>query len=123
MPSPEMRPATVTHGLTLKAATGTANTDGDNELVAAVSGERIKVYGYALTMNSTTATNVVFESSTSGIDLATFVFQAGTDVTTGANLACTPPGFLMATDSGESLNMRLDQTVTFSYAIFYWTEV
>ena len=93
------------------------STSGDNELVALVGGSSIYIVG--ITLVSQGDVEVVLES---GI--------AGPDLTGAVSLSADGQGFVLPvparawwakTDSGESLNMRLDAAIQVTGIVAYYT--
>lgn len=108
-------------GKTLLSAGGSASSSGNNTLVAAGT-NKLKVYAFSLTTTSTTAMTCIFQSGAGGTELWRVVLQAPTSVSTGANLAVTPPAYLFATASATLLNLNLSSANAVHYSISYYDE-
>lgn len=108
-------------GRTLKFATGSASSSGNNTIVAAGT-NKLKVYAFSLTTTSTTSVTVKFQSGATGTDLWGVVLQAPTNVSVGANLAVTPPSYLFATASATLLNLNLSGAQTVQWSVAYFDE-
>lgn len=108
-------------GRTLTSAGGSASSSGNNTLVAAGSA-RLKVHAFSLSTTSTTAVTCIFQSGAGGTELWRCVLQAPTSVSTGANLAVTPPAWLFATASATLLNLNLSGAITVHWSVSYCDE-
>jgi hypothetical protein len=114
---------TTTHGKTLKSVSGTCNTNGNNTLVSAVASNKIKVFAFSLTVNSTTAVTAIFQSGAGGTELWRVTLQSPTNIATGANLAVSPPAHLFETAAVNTLlNLSLSAAVTVHYSVAYFEE-
>ena len=109
-------------GATVSAVCGTAGDAGDNELIAAENGYKIRVVAFSLTTLSTNGVVCTFQSSTAGDELWKLTLKAPADISTGANLATSLPGFLFSTDEGESLNLNLSAAEDVIYSVAYVKE-
>jgi len=102
---------------------GTEDTTGDTDLVAAVTGKRIKFYSRAFTTQSTSAVTVILKSKTTGTVLFKATFQAISGSTSGiSGDSVTPPAFLGATVAGEALTINLSGNIAVDYSISYWAD-
>lgn len=101
---------------TIKPASGTVGTSGDNTLMIA-GANRTKVFAFSLSTVSTTAVTVIFQSGPSGPELWRVLLQSPASVNTGANLAVSPPSFIFATSPATLLNLNLSASVTINYSI------
>ena len=110
------------HGKTLKSVSGTAASNGDNTLVAAVADKKIKVYAFSLTIISTTAVTCLFQSGASGTEKWRVALQTPSGVAGGANLAVPPPAHLFETAVNTLLNLNLSAAVTVHYSVAYFEE-
>ena len=111
----------VGHGKTLKTASGTDNSSGDNEMVAAVADKKIKVVGYVITQVSATKNIVLFRSATTEI-WRPAVLQSSGDVTTGANLFVGPDATICETAVNTALNINLGAAVETHWSVCYYEE-
>lgn len=110
---------TYLHGQDFKRAAVSGAGSGDNTLVAAVTGKKIKVLGLLLVANSTVA--VRLESGASGTALT------GVMTTTAENLTIlwpmtTPGSHWVETTAGALLNMELGGGVQVSGCVVYYLE-
>ena len=110
------------HGKTLKSVSGTAASNGDNTLVAAVASKKIKVYGFSLIVISTTAVTCIFQSGAAGTEVWRVALQTPSGVAGGANLAIQPPAHLFETAVNTLLNLNLSAAVTVHYSAAYFEE-
>jgi len=108
-------------GKTLVSKSGSAASNGNNTLVVAGT-NRLKVHAFSLSTSSTTALTVKFQDGASGTDLWSVLLQAPTSVTTGANLAVSPPAWLFATSSATLLNLNLSSANPVQWSISYVDE-
>lgn len=108
-------------GKTLKSAGGSASSSGNNTLVAAGT-NKLKVYAFSLSTSSTVATTCIFQSGAGGTELWRVVLQAPTSVSTGANLAISPPASLFATAGATLLNLNLSGANTVHWSVSYFDE-
>jgi hypothetical protein len=112
---------TITHGKTIKTASGSLTADTD--VIAAVSSKRIKVIAYSFISVGTSATTVIFKSNgTSGTELWRLLMQSSTAIAAGANLAISAPSFLFATVAGEKLTVDVNAADTIHYSITYFDD-
>ena len=109
----------VRHGKTLKTVTGSVSVDTD--IVTAVSTKRIKVYSLSLTVVSTTAVTVTFQSNASAA-IGTYLLQGPASVTVGIAESVRVPDFLFATVAGEKLTLDVSAAVTVVYNVRYWDD-
>lgn len=84
-----------------------ASASGDNVLVAAVTGKKIRVHGYAL--SAAGAVNAKFRSGTTDIT-GLFTLAAAGSETDGTERANDPDG-LFETVAGAALNLNLSSAV------------
>lgn len=104
-----------------KSAEGIANTSGNNTIVAAVSGKKIKVFAYELTTETTTATVAKFQDGAGGTDKTNHkLLSAG--ATAGVVATASLPTTLMETTAGTLLNLNLDQAEDIHYTVHYIEE-
>lgn len=96
-------------------ASGSKGTSGDTEIVSSAA-TRIHVYGYHLSIDSTTPT-IVRLLSGSTTEMARWVFRAPSSISIGANLAITPPGYLYRTGASVNLTLNTDSTATVHYSV------
>lgn len=108
-------------GRTLVSKGGSAASNGNNTLVAAGT-NKLKVFAFSLSTTSTTAMTCIFQSGASGTELWRVILQAGTSVSTGANLSITPPACLFATASATLLNLSLSSANTVHWSVSYFDE-
>jgi hypothetical protein len=98
---------------TVKFASVNATSDGDNEIVAAVSGKKIRVLGYCLTSN---AAGTVALKSGASTTLARIRIGADGDGAAYAGSAETPA---FETAAGEALNLNNPASVdTFGHLCY-----
>lgn len=98
----------------LKTVTIDHGTMGDNVIVAAVSGKRIKVYAVVLVVSA--AVNCRWKSGAN--DLSGDMNYNGKGE--GYAQAVEPPDFLMATNAGEALVLNLSAAVPVDGIVSYW---
>lgn len=108
-------------GKTIVSKSGSASTSGNNTLVAAGT-NRLKVFAFSLSTSSTTALTVKFQDGASGTDLWSVILQAPTSISTGANLAVSPPAWLFATSSATLLNLNLSSANAVQWSVSYFDE-
>lgn len=125
---------TLVGGVTVDSITGTVTTSGsvpeswasttisgvvlgNNELVAAAAGSRVRVVGLMLSAQGPVVVNL--ESSVAGPDLAGPI-----TLISGANFVwpIAPRGWWVRTDIGENLNMRLSAAVVVGGVVTYYRE-
>jgi len=109
-------------GKTLTSKGGSVSSSGNNTLISAGT-NRLKIHAFSLSTTSTTAVICIFQSGASGTELWRVILQAPSGVSTGANLAITPPAWLFATASATLLNLNLDSSQTIHYSVSYVDEV
>lgn len=109
------------NGGSLVSKSGSASSSGNNTLVAAGT-NRLKVYAFSLSTTSTTAVTCKFQDGASGTDLWSVILQAPTSVSTGANLAVSPPAFLFATSTATLLNLNLSSANAVQWSVSYFDE-
>lgn len=115
------QPSGVSSGFTIVNATGTASSSGNNTIVAAGT-NKLKVFAFSLSTTSTTAVTCTFKDGASGSNLWTVVLQAPTSVSTGANLAITPPTYLFATSTATLLNLNLSGAISVVWSVSYFDQ-
>jgi hypothetical protein len=93
------------------------NTNGDNELVAVVAGQRIYIVGITLVAQGDV--DMVLESGTAGPDLTGAMSLSADGV--GFVWPIAARGYWARTDVGESLNMRLNAAVFVTGIVTYYT--
>lgn len=103
----------VAGNVTYKRAAISASANGDNTLIAAMPGKRIRVFQYLLMAASNVT--VRFESNAGGTALSGVMSIAGNG---GQAPPWCPPG-CMETDSGHLLNLELSSGVQVSGWIIY----
>jgi hypothetical protein len=108
-------------GKTILSAGGSASSSGNNTLVAAGT-NKLKVFAFTLSTTSTTAMTCIFQSGASGTELWRCILQAGTGVSTGANLTVSPPAWLFATASATLLNLNLSSANAVHWSVSYFDE-
>ena len=102
-------------GKTFKTAKISQNTSGDNEIVSAVSGKKIKVYVVVLNVAGTVSCK--WRSATNDLTGA-MPLQARE----GYTVSVAPPAFVLVTNQGEALNLNLSAAV-FAYGwVAYWDD-
>ena len=90
--------------------------NGNNTIVAAVAGARIKVY--AIHFNVVGTVNMKWVDGIVGDLTGDMNFQAREGYTD----AVTPPAFLLATTAGEALILNLSDTIPVDGWIAYWDD-
>jgi len=105
---------TVGETKTFKTAKIDHATAGDNAIVAAVAGKRVKVYGIVLVVSA--AVNCKWRSAVT--DLTGDMNFGGKGE--GYAQAVQPPAFLLATAAGEALNLNLSAAVAVDGHVSYW---
>lgn len=108
-------------GKTILSASGSASTSGNNTLVAAGT-NRLKVFAFTLSTQSTTAMTCKFQSGAGGTELWSVILQAPTSISTGANLAVSPPAWLFNTASATLLNLNLSSANAVQWSVSYFDE-
>lgn len=111
-----------TIGVTLKSTEGLASSNGNNTVIAAVPGSKIRVVSYSLQTDSTTLLLARFTDGAGGTGLWRTRFRAPTDVEVGSNLSTTAPNFLFETSAGNALIMNLDSAQDVDYSFTYYEE-
>jgi len=101
---------------TFKTAKIDHAVSGDNAIVAAVAGKRIKVYGIVLVVSA--AVDCKWRSGTT--DLTGDMNFGGKGE--GYAQAVQPPAFLFATAIGEALNLNLAAAVAVDGYVSYWDD-
>jgi len=93
-------------------------------VVSPESGRKIKVYAFSLTTTAQVGSQIRFTNGagTSPTVLWQVALQAPTQGIAGANLSVTPPGYLFAAGSGETLALVKDTGSLLHYAISYFKE-
>ncbi len=91
-------------------------SSGNNTIVAAVTGARIKVY--AIHFNVVGTVNMKWVDGTVGDLTGDMNFQAREGYTN----AVTPPAFLLATTAGEALILNLSAAIAVDGWIAYWDD-
>ena len=100
-------------GLKRAAVSVTTAGAGNGTLVAAVTGKIIRVY--AVTLSSTAAVNIKFQSGTGGTDITGPLALAATG---GFSAAFSPVGHF-ETAEGALLNLNLDAAATVGGWVLY----
>lgn len=113
---------TVGHGKTIKMATGSTSSSGDNTVVSAVSSKRIKVIAFSLITASTTAVTGTFKDNTAGTAVATYPLQAIASTNFGITQATSAPSFLFASTAGNPLVLNLSAAQSVTYSITYFDD-
>lgn len=108
-------------GKTILSLGGSASSSGNNTIVAAGT-NRLKVFAFTLSTLSTSSVTCIFQSGAGGTELWRVVLQAPTGVSTGANLAVSPPAWLFATASATLLNLNLSSANAVNWSVSYFDE-
>lgn len=108
-------------GKTILSKTGSAASSGNNTIVAAGT-NKLKVFAFSLITSSTTAVTCKFQDGASGTDLWSVILQAPTSISTGANLAVSPPAWLFNTSSATLLNLNLSSANAVQWSVSYYDE-
>lgn len=106
---------------TIVSKTGSASSSGNNTIVAAGT-NKLKVFAFSLSTSSTTAITVKFQDGASGTDLWSVILQAPASVSTGANLAISPPNWLFNTSAATLLNLNISAAQAVQWAVSYFDE-
>jgi hypothetical protein len=101
---------------TLLYASIAASSSGDNQLVAAVTGQRI--YVAALWLSVSGAVNAKLRSAST--DISGLLY--GTTAGNGIVLPNAAPGYWARTAVGEALNLNLSGATAVGGTLIYWTE-
>lgn len=101
---------------TIKTAPISCNTSGYNEIVAAVTGKRIKVF--AIILNVAGTVSVKWASAENDLTGA-MPLQAREGYTTPA---VNPPAFILATVAGEALQLNLSDAIYAYGWVVYWDD-
>lgn len=101
---------------TLKTAKIDHGSSGNNEIVAAVAGKKIKVYAIVLVVSD--AVNCKWCSATTDLTGAMNFSSQGE----GYSHAVQPPAFLLETAAGEALNLNLSAAVAVDGYVAYWDD-
>lgn len=106
----------VSHNKTLASAAVNATNAGDNELVAAASGLKTKVYAWMVTGEFAAPQVLKFEDAAGGTTLAHLWMRSDA---MGAKQNVSPPAFLFETTANTALSMEnaggADTYVNLSY--------
>ena len=108
-------------GKTIVSKSGSAASSGNNTLVAAGT-NKLKVFAFSLSTSSTTALTVKFQDGASGTDLWSVILQAPTSISTGANLAVSPPAWLFNTSAATLLNLNISSANAVQWSVSYFDE-
>lgn len=108
-------------GRTLKSGGGSVASNGNNTLIVAGT-NKLKVFAFSLSTTSTTAMTCIFQSGASGTELWRVLLQAGTNVSTGANLSVAVPGYLFSTAAATLLNLNISSANTIHWSASYFDE-
>lgn len=101
---------------TLQTATISDASSGENTIVSAVTGFRIRVCG--IVVNASGTVNLVWRDGASGTDLSGDMnFQARE----GYTAFLPPPSFLFETTAGNALILNLSGAVAVDGWITYWS--
>ena len=108
----------------LRSASGTVSSSGDNSIIAAVSTGRIKVQSYGIFTTSTTAVVATFKNGTGTNDVLWAIpLQALTGSISGAVQSAAGDNFLFATRAKNvALNLNLSSAQTVYWNITYWDD-
>jgi hypothetical protein len=101
---------------TFKIDTISDGVSGQNTLIAAVTGKRLKVY--ALVLISEGTVGVEFRDGASTALTGRMNFQARE----GLTIAVAPPAFLLQTTAGNAFTMNLDAAVQIDGWFAYWDD-
>lgn len=95
-----------------------------NALKAPIASRLIKVYAFSLVTTAQVhlAPRFTNGSGDTPTELWRVALQAPTQGIAGANLAVTPPGYLFATGSNETLSLVLDSASLVHYSVAYFLE-
>lgn len=107
---------TAGESLTFKTADINDAASGDNTIVAAVTGKRIKVY--AVFLNATGTVNCKWKDGASTDLTGDMNFQAREGYTGDVD----PPAFLLATSAGNALVLNLSAAVAVDGWVAYWDD-
>jgi len=98
----------------------TAVSQEGGVIVSPETGHNIKVYAFSLT--STTSAGVVVKFTDGANEKWRYKLLAPSGGMAGANLAVTPPGYLFATGTGNTLCIVLDSAEETHYSVSYFKE-
>ena len=110
---------------TVSGTVNTAGGSGSNTLKSPVASRNIKVYAYSLTTTAQVGITPRFTTGGSGgsTELWRLALQApSAPGIAGANLAVTPPGYLFAAGTGNTLALYLDSASLVHYSVAYFLE-
>lgn len=104
----------------IKSIANAITASGQNIVIPAVSGKRIKVTGYSVVTTSNSPVTVNFRNSGASVEIwkvGPLIAPSGSSF--GANLMASPNGFIFATDPGVALDMNLSILAPVTYSISY----
>jgi len=110
-----------TSGKTIKTISGEATTNGDNTIISAVAGKKIKIFAVTLTMESATAENVMcrFEDGAGGTELFRCHLRHPDDGMAGLTQSISLPSYLFETSVNTLLNLEINGTPDINYSVSY----
>lgn len=112
-------PVTLGSGKNIRSVTGTVSADTD--IVAAVTGKRIKVTRISLLTSSTTAVTVTMQSN-AATALSTYPLQAISGGVSGIAEATGSSDFLFGTVQGEKLTLDVSAAQSVTYNVSYFAD-
>lgn len=98
----------------------TASASGDNTIVAAVTGKKIRVKGYAITNGAATANSVKWRSGTT--DISGLYFSAAALGPIIVHDLAPSGDFYFETVAGQALNLNLSAATAVGGAVQYTLE-
>ena len=93
-----------------------------NTVVSPATGRVNKIYALQLTTTAQVHVVATFEDGGGGTEFWRYALQAPSAGIAGANLSVTPPAFLFATGSGDTLTLNLDTGSLVHYSVSYFRE-
>ena len=106
----------------LKTASGSFNSSGDNTVISAVTGKKLKIYFFKLRATTANKVTLIFQDGAGGSELWREAIQTPTAVIGGTNEGVTPPAWLFKTTAGNLLNINSSLAITIDWSIAYWEE-
>lgn len=101
---------------------GSANSNGDNSIIAAVAGKRIRVTSLTLSTAVTTVTTCIFTNAASGTAIHQSILQAAANTTQAYSVSGTVDSPIMSTSPGNALILNLSAGNIIHYSITYYLE-
>lgn len=106
-------------GKTLKTVSGSLTSDTD--VIAAVTGMKLKIHAINLYTFGTSASTILFKSNgTAGTEVWRVCMQSIASNVMGVVLASSYPSYIFSTVAGEKLTIDVGNADTIHYSIAYW---